>query len=94
MTTEHYIRGIDNDEYEFLNDVDRARRAKERQQYLEEKKEIEEVKKALTMESVKAPETSRVKSLPKPVNIPIHKKENKQAGLLANAIKRKQYFYF
>ena len=77
-----------------MNDVDRARRAKEREQYLEERKEIEEVKKALTMDSVKVVAAETLKSVPKPVSIPSHKKENKQAGLLANAIKRKQYFYF
>lgn len=44
MNKEACVKGIDSEEYEFLNDVDRAKKTRERELYLEEKKEIEEVK--------------------------------------------------
>ena len=41
---ENCVKGLDSDEYQFLNEIDKAKRLREQEMLLEEKKEIEEVK--------------------------------------------------
>lgn len=83
------VRGLDCDELEFLDDVHRAKRNREKELALEEKKELDEVKKALCKEQ-KFVDQPKLTDLPnKKTVIPTHKKENKQSALLANAVKRK-----
>ena len=41
---ENQVRGVDSDEVQFLNEIDRARLEKEREIRLQERKELEEVK--------------------------------------------------
>lgn len=78
------VRGIDDDEAKFLSECDAARLQKEREIRLEEKKEIEEIKKATTSNSV--PE-----AIPKiNLSLPSHKKENKQAELLSSVVLTKR----
>lgn len=84
------VKGLDEDEFEFLNDVNAMKRAREKELALEEKKEIDAVKEAL--EKSRTIEGSKMSLNKAPVakaSLPSHKKENKQAGLLSNAIKRK-----
>ena len=38
------VRGVDEDEYEFLNEIDQARLQHEKRLRLEENREVEEVK--------------------------------------------------
>lgn len=76
------VRGVDGDEVHFLNECDRVRLQREKEIRMEERKELEQVKKAAQIAS---PD-----SVPKiVVTLPTNKKENKQAELLAHAIKRK-----
>lgn len=86
---ENLVRGLDEDEFEFINDVNAMKRAREKELALEEKKEIDEVKEALEKSRTIEGAKTHVNKAPAKASVP--KKENKQAGLLSSAIKRKRF---
>jgi hypothetical protein len=66
--------------------VDEIRMKKEKEIQLEEKKELEEVKKAKSLSG-----SAIAANVPKiTLSLPSHKKENKQAGLLSSVVVSKR----
>jgi len=87
------VKGLDEEEFEFLSDISALKRKREKELELEEKKEIDEVKEALEKSRTIEGSKTAANKVQSKISLPTHKKENKQAGLLSNAIKRKRLLF-
>lgn len=66
---ENMIRGLDDDEVDFLELVDRTKLAEERRQFIEEAREIEEFRSKVSTLQCETTISPLVATIPKPLNV-------------------------